>query len=251
MDFRSGINLYPDLRLTNNSAREYSASLRRIEGIADKLAAMQQAAANTTARTRRLQASIILAGNRVPENYDSLAQVKTDLVSAVASVAAYCSGLQANVSVLLAPRWIAPDDSVADALSIVRAVAVAGGVPVRLAINTGMLLAQGVNSSIALAASVPGLTPADVGMWLAADFVADPLTASPMSVHAPLSAPGGALAAAAVCSIVSFCREAPLIIDAGLPSQEVPLGAGGQRHTAQDREYLEVTLLQRCRSPAV
>ena len=37
VDFASGINLYPDLRLCNNSASEYSASMARIEAILQRM----------------------------------------------------------------------------------------------------------------------------------------------------------------------------------------------------------------------
>eukprot|EP00041_Stephanoeca_diplocostata_P032905 m.1072412 g.1072412 ORF g.1072412 m.1072412 type:complete len:85 (+) comp24231_c0_seq113:4124-4378(+) len=39
VDFASGSNLYPDLHLCNNSAREFNASIARMEAVLLKMAA--------------------------------------------------------------------------------------------------------------------------------------------------------------------------------------------------------------------
>jgi hypothetical protein len=80
VDFTSGMNLYPDLRLLQNSADDYARSMARIEAVLGKMATLVNATA-ASQPTAAYSRHAILSLHRGPSNYYSEAQTQRDFVT--------------------------------------------------------------------------------------------------------------------------------------------------------------------------
>ena len=79
VDFTSGLNLYPDLRLVNNSADEYETSIDRMEAVLQKMSILGARDA-------------IYSLRRTPENYYNQQQTLADFASASSRLAHTAAG---------------------------------------------------------------------------------------------------------------------------------------------------------------
>lgn len=91
VDFSSGINLYPDLRLCNNSADDYARSIETIERIIDKMSVLINAT-TATQYSAQYASDAIITLHRAVENYYSGAQVNADFISSVKRLSTYAMG---------------------------------------------------------------------------------------------------------------------------------------------------------------
>ena len=79
VDFSSGINLYPDLRLIHNDPEEYARSIAVMKEVIDKAALL---GAET----------VLFSTHRVPENNYSAQQARADTVGTLRELAEYAAG---------------------------------------------------------------------------------------------------------------------------------------------------------------
>jgi hypothetical protein len=84
VDFTGGLNLYPDLRLCNNSI-EYEQSIARMRSVLSKMSTKVNASTSTLDRT--FSAVAIVSEHRSPENYYGSQQCQYDTRAALASLA--------------------------------------------------------------------------------------------------------------------------------------------------------------------
>jgi hypothetical protein len=82
VDFTSGMNLYPDLRLCNNSHADYARSIATIEGVLNKMATLVNAT-TATAATATYSRHAIISLHRGVENGYSDAQVQQDFIKSM------------------------------------------------------------------------------------------------------------------------------------------------------------------------
>ena len=78
VDFSSGLNLYPDLRLIQNDPAEYERSMKTIRSVIDKAALLGAE-------------EILLTTHRTPENNYSAEQTRSDTIAALQELCAYAA----------------------------------------------------------------------------------------------------------------------------------------------------------------
>jgi hypothetical protein len=98
VDFSSGINLYPDLRLCNNSADDYARSIETIQRVIDKMSLLVNAT-TATQSTAQYSNHAIFTLHRFVENYYSAQQVNADFIMSVKHISTYAA--QKNVTLHL------------------------------------------------------------------------------------------------------------------------------------------------------
>jgi len=159
VDLSSGVNLYPDLRLVDNSEEAYRASMDRV---AELLAKMEVLGAE----------DLILSLHRTPENNFTAAQTEK---SFVATLQTLCKLAETHgVTLHLRLGLGTPPRNVSDAVKLYDRV---DSKNLRLAPNTGLLLAQDADVT-ALAGKV--------GFWLMAGSRRD-IAGRLWDVRAPLA----------------------------------------------------------------
>ena len=139
VDFTSGLNLYPDLRLCNNSAVEFASSVSRIKSIIIKAAGTLVNASTASAATAAFSKDFIISLHRAPENDYTEAQCLSDFTKSVAGFAATASKLGATIHLRVGTDAKNPSDLVS-----ARAFLIAAGSPpnLKLALGTAMLVGQ-------------------------------------------------------------------------------------------------------------
>ena len=143
VDFTSGINVFPDLRLVDNSEPEYAASMAAIEGVMAKMGILE-------AR------DLIITLHRPPENNYTREQTWQSLVKTVRRICEKAQGQQATVHLRLAAG--APTEDLKKAVEFAVQV---GSPNLRLAPSIALLL----NKKGDLA-EVAALLKDKVGLWL-------------------------------------------------------------------------------------
>lgn len=247
-DFRSGINLYPDLRLVQNAADEYASSLARIAGVLDKMVVMNAAAANATSGNWSMPAAhVVLGGHTTVENYYSPGQEAADLRAALANVTR-AAALRGNMSVLLAASGSGAASSEALALSAVQDVRAAGGANnLFVAPAVASLLAEGITTPAILTQRLPGLV-ALAPLWFASVPQSDPLVAVDLG-YAGRAAVSDSGTQANACGLlrVAATAGAAVLLDADMTTPPVSGAAGdGPVRAVEDAEYAEVAWLEAC-----
>ncbi|MFH1569186.1 MAG: hypothetical protein ABIL09_14420, partial [Gemmatimonadota bacterium] len=170
VDLTSGINLYPDLRLVDNDAAEYGASLARVHAVLDKMPALG-------AR------DLILSLHRVPENNISAEDTWASFERTLRDLAARAAG--GEVQLYLRPS-LKDRRPVADLADLVARV---GAASLRLAPATALLLDAKAEPE-AVAAAL-GHT---LGLWLVSAPAYDAAGALWSASAAAASAPADRLA---------------------------------------------------------
>jgi len=212
VDFTAGINLYPDLRFCNNSADEYAKSVRRTEVALTKISTLINISSNMDMPLRYAQHAI-LSWHRLPENYYSLAQCRQDFVAAFkrfAAIAEDYGGLRLHLRLA--------QDKLVDVEEAIDFIGDVGSPLLQVAPSTALLQFQDVTTGEQLQKAHPRLI-GHVGLWLAASPVSDPLIPSRLlSGHGALASDEAAAAAAA--ALFRTAPEAPVLLDAALPTDD-------------------------------
>jgi hypothetical protein len=234
VDFSSGANLYPTLRLCNNSAAQYEGSLVRMEAVLRKMATKVTSSSGGTPHRAEgaFSADAIISFHAAPENYYTAAQCLADFAAAGARLARTASSHGITLYVRVgAPNK--PPANLVDALALHRAM----GAPanVKLGVQLSTLLAMGTQLPL------PGASL--VGAWLLAARASDPYNAGgPLSYHAPLACMSDADSKAAAALLRSGPRagisgqQPLLLLDASLPADS--------ETSTHDAEYAEAEALE-------
>ena len=227
VDFSSGINLYPDLRLVRNSVGEYNASMARIEAVLDKMAA----ALPTTAR------DAVLQFHDPPENYYSEAQCAADFRAAAVALDVFAGARNLTLHLRVSP--FKPPRSLRDAGNFT-----AGLRSWRVGASVAALLARGVTTADGLARALAdaGVEAERVGMWFVGAPLFDPLVpATWLSSRGRIA--DNATAAAAARVLVGAAPadgSAIAVLDAALGGDD---GAASFSQLV-DAEFYEVSALE-------
>jgi hypothetical protein len=89
VDFSSGINLFPDLRLVNNDSIEYYRSLKAIESVIEKMAVLGAS-------------DLILSAHRTIENNFSRDKFNESLQNTIREICRYSAKYKINVNMRMA-----------------------------------------------------------------------------------------------------------------------------------------------------
>jgi hypothetical protein len=144
VDLRSGINLYPDLRLTNNDPERYPESIARITQIMDKMTALGAT-------------DLIVCLHRQPENSFSIAQTRESFVNSLRALATEAATRKLMLLLAVSNKFSA---GINDTAAFVDAV---GMENLRLAPSLALLAQQG-RTPESLSAEMKGLA----ALWLVA-----------------------------------------------------------------------------------
>jgi hypothetical protein len=218
VDFTSGMNLYPDLRLCNNSADDYARSIATIEGVLSKMATLVNATTATEA-TATYSSHAIISLHRGVENGYSGGQVAADFVTSMRHLSAFASAK--NVTLHL--RLGAPDKppgSITAALGFLRSVN--NSRSLKVAVSTAALVSTNTTASEVRDLVMTG----KLGMLLASAPVIDPLTKQDISNYGPLAGcldqhlaggPCGTATAAILAQATNVNQSVLVVVDAALP----------------------------------
>ena len=231
VDFDSGLNLFPALRLFNNSGSEYAASMGAIGGVLAKAAAMGWAHAS-------------LALHRTPENNMDGAEAVREMGSTLAALSAAAADL--NVSLHL--RLVAKSP-VGGANATVAWLAAAGASAVRVQPNTAAMLERSewlddMAAAVRSAAAGPVLVGASCAGrdWSGAVFADSlPITGSGCDVQTQgqvAALVAAACRAGACLGAAAGGAEVVLVVDAYVGA-EADGGAGAGAGAALDLAYAE------------
>lgn len=182
VDATSGINLYPDLRLVNNSEEDYAESMSVIRSLLSKMAALE---------TRDL----ILSLHRQPENSFTREQTWASFEETLRSVCAEAASR--NIRVFLRES-LKPGGDLAETLAVVRRI----GAP-------NLALAGSVALRLDHAATRENAGQVATGLWLAGAPAYDAAGVL-WTTNAPLA---GRLSEDAFASIVEAAPDAPVLFD--------------------------------------
>jgi hypothetical protein len=187
VDFTSGINLYPDLRLVDNIELDYQASLSAIEGVMTKMEVLELR-------------DVILSLHRQPENGFTRDQTWLSFAKTLRRICEKAREHQATVHLRLTVGAPTQDLS--------RVAELAGQVPApnfRLAPSTALLLSR--KNAVA---EFPEQLKDKVGLWLLSASRTD-LAGRVWNVNAPIRECNDRHALA---HILALAPEAPLVFDA-------------------------------------
>jgi hypothetical protein len=227
VDLTSGLNLYPDLRLCNNSASEYGSSVHRIEAILGKMATKVNAS-TPSAATAQFSRNLVLSLHRAPENDYIWSKCLVDFAATIARLSV--SAAQLGVTLHLR---VGTDNKEPSTLAAADAFLLAAGSPpnLKLAVSTAMLVLQG---TIPTAKQM-----AQIGLWMASASVQDPLS-TPSATPAVLTGHGSLtlLDAQDQTATAALFRlgggSVPVVLDAALLQHD------GTSIDGLDQEYAEV-----------
>jgi hypothetical protein len=187
VDFTSGINLYPDLRLVDNIELDYAASMAAIEGVMAKMEALEMR-------------HLILSLNRQPENAFTRDQTWQSFAQTLRRICEKARAQQATVYLRLAVGAPTQD--------LKRVAALAGQVGAsnfRLAPSTALFLSRKYDM-----AEFTEKLKDKVGMWLLSSPRTD-LAGRVWDANAPIRECADRRALA---QILALAPEAPVVFDA-------------------------------------
>lgn len=185
VDLTSGVNLFPDLRLVNNSPADHDASLTRIDRVLEKMAALGAD-------------DLILSLHRVPENNITPEATWVSFEETLRHVSARASSR--GVTVYLRSSTKDPR-AFPDLAELVRRVAAPN---LRLAAATALLLHGRIDPEH-VAKTVEGI----LGLWLVSAPAYDPAGAL-WTTTAPATSRSGA----AIADLLAVDRHVPSLLDA-------------------------------------
>ncbi len=163
VDLASGINLYPDLRLTNNGAEDYAASMAMIDDVLAKMTALG-------AR------DLVISSHRQPELNYTMEQTVASIEATIREICRRAEARQATVFLRIYPGK--PPANLTDALQTVKRI---GAANLRLAPSTGQLAASGVPPP-----EIAAELRKAIGLWMAGQPAFD-LNGQLWSVHRPIA----------------------------------------------------------------
>eukprot|EP00939_MAST-03C_sp_MAST-3C-sp1_P000297 g297.t1 len=234
VDFTSGINLYPDLRLCKNSIREFEESVATIEGVLKIMSDLKCAR------------DAVFSFHNAPENYYSDAQCEVDFDGVAERLNAFALQSAPAVTLHLRTDFAKPPHSLVEAASY----ATRDRVSWKLAPSTALL---GLHSNVTDAASLNRflksnhINPKKIGLLFAGAPLYDRLTNSLLSIRGSLSQnPASAAAAAAL----SDALPGSTLVHSG----QISSLKGGREDASHSRrvdfEYLEASAVEKFWSPA-
>lgn len=190
IDLTSGINLYPDIRLIDNDAPEYAASMQMLEGLLEKTASLGAH-------------DLIFSLHRVPENNftreETLAAFEKTLVSLCAKAA--------EKSITLYLRQSSKSESLDELEKLQQRV---GASNLRLALSTALLLPSGKTLEAISAMNDR------VGLWLASAPAPD-FNTQPWTMQAPLIT---AAKQERLPALLAALPQQPILLDASYENAE-------------------------------
>jgi len=192
VDLSSGVDLYPNLRLIDNLADDYAASM---EAITNVIAKMEVLGAR----------DLVLSLHRHPENNFTAEQTQAGFENTLKALAARAASSQVTVHLRLAfgkPPWSIPE--AAQMLDHIDA----GNL--RLAASTALL--AGTRESADLVQTLRS----KLGVWLVAGARAD-LAGKLWDAHAPLY---NASATESIARWIALSPTTPILLDAVYPNQD-------------------------------
>ena len=232
VDVSSGINLYPDLRLCNNSARQYTQSLQRIEAVIAKCGTKVNAS-TATARTGIYSADVIFSLHRAPENYYTMAQCMPDFAHAAKRLSTFADSMGITLHLRAGT-----DNKPPSTLVQAEAFLVLAGKPhnLKIAASTAMLTEQSV---------LPGSINVHlVGVWMASAPIYDPYGSSSSASRPPLLTNHGSLTTMSfaertqTAAVLKLGPHLPVVLDVALSAHD------GTDATGLDEEWQEVKVLE-------
>lgn len=152
VDFSSGINLYPDLRLCNNSADDYARSIKTIERVIDKMGILVNAT-TATQDTARYSSNAIITLHRSVENYYSTTQLSSDFILSVKRLSTYAMDKGVSLHLRVGAVGKPPND-----LKAARAFLVACGSPrnLKIAVSSAAMVTAGTSALVLRSLAVAG-----------------------------------------------------------------------------------------------
>eukprot|EP01044_Picomonas_judraskeda_P002501 COSAG03_NODE_182_length_10965_cov_19.659520_7_plen_246_part_00 len=205
VDFTSGLNGWPDLRLWNNSQTELARSIDTVTAVLRKMGAVHNASVAGTRFGAFARHGIISLHAYPPTTeVESTAQAHNDMINAVAKLVCIAHGfnvtLHLRVGGTTASEYTRPPISVESALMFVQNVSshpvsllcsdgsVQSGVAdpkLMLLVSAAQLAVQGYNASTLPSELIP-----HIGGWEFASPVFDEYGGALVSVHGPLAVSG-------------------------------------------------------------
>lgn len=185
VDLTSGLNLYPDLRLVDNIETDYAASMAAIDDVIEKMSIL---GAN----------DLIMSLHRFPENNFTREQSWASFDKTLRRIAA--SAAKDGIALHLRLASAKPPRDLDEAIAFLDRV---GAANLRLALNTALLLDQGVGRE--KLASVRNR----IGMWLLSAPAYDAAGAA-WNLHAPVA---GTQWEQRTAELVSIAPSAPVVFD--------------------------------------
>ncbi len=186
VDLSSGANLYPGLRLIDNIAEDYSASIDTITNVMEKMECLGSR-------------DLILSLHRYPENNFTGEQTRAAFEKTLKALASHAAAHQVTLHLRLAsgkPPWNIPD-----ALKMLEAV---NAPNLRLAPSTALLPESPETSDLAQRLS------SRLGLWLVSARRQD-VGGKSWDAHAPIH---GAPSSDIPCRWIALSPETPVVLDA-------------------------------------
>lgn len=231
VDLTSGLNLYPDLRLVNNSAVEYADSISRI------IAVLEKAAANVgTGPSAQYSTDVVLSLHRTPENDYSPAKCQHDFAATTRRLAAEAASRDITLHLRVGTDGKQPSSLAAAELFLDSC-----GRPKNLKLALGTAMAVGGGIPIASIAD----SYDSIGLWLVSAPVYDPWGSSAskptlLTNHGTLaSVSSDSWVAAETSKLLRWVRSrgGVILLDAALPVHD------GTDADGLDAEYREIAAL--------
>lgn len=187
VDLTSGINLYPDLRLLNNSVEDYNASMEIIRELLDKMGSLNAH-------------DLILSLHRFPENNFTGEESWSSFEETLRNISADAE--KHGISVHLRMCQGKPPWSIKEAVQFIDKVGVNN---LRLAASIGLLLAQKADPK-----DIAELIKGKIGLWLLGTPEFD-IGGHLWNVHAPLATGDWE---SEITKFLSLAPQVPIVLDA-------------------------------------
>lgn len=185
VDFTSGINLYPDLRLTNNDEPEYQASMKAVDAVMAKMGVLGAK-------------DLILSIHRDPENNFTREQTQSGFETTLKDLCARAAERGITVFLRTSPKAGNQD-------LIVRLMDRVAAPNLRLAASTAMLMQSKANP-----ADLGGAFKGKLGLWLAS-APGDDIGEFLWTANQPIATPG---ATETIRALLATAPGVPVAFDA-------------------------------------
>lgn len=193
VDLSSGINLYPDLRLVNNIAEDYAASMAVIDDVLTKMKALDAH-------------DLVLSTNRQPENSFTIEQTVASTDATIREICRKAEAMQTTVHLRIYPGKLAAN--LADALQILKRI---GAKNLRLAPSTAQMITLGpITKELASEAKER------IGLWMVGGPKFD-VVGRLWSVHQPIAMEAKTQG---LQTLLEVSPHAPMVFDAIYENQD-------------------------------
>lgn len=251
LDFSSGINLYPDLRLCINSVREYNESLTRIKGVLVKMSKKLNLKMGELPLATYSKHAIVTP-HRVPENFYSLLSTSAAFVETLLelSLLADALGIHLHLKVdnKLSPLWLHDQQvsyNLSSAVALIEVVRNKSKTrTLHVAPSIAQLIDSGVTNRSLLQERVPSLTAAMVEIWFTAAPQYDPFKPTQLMGLDGRLASDSRMAAAAI-AIAAFAPNATIVFAEGFIGTAFQQEYEDRSHASMlDNEYRDARALE-------